>query len=56
MQGFLNDVTQDAEKADKPVVGTKETPYAPMTVLGDVNDSGLGLVSWWDEDQEDAGE
>ena len=43
---------QEAEQAGKPVVGTAAAPYAPMTVVGDVLDSGLGLVSWWDEDQD----
>lgn len=37
------------------MVGTKETPYAPMTLVGDCNDSGLGLVSWWEEQEEEEG-
>jgi hypothetical protein len=45
-------IVQEAEAAGKPVVGTAAAPYAPMTVVGDVLDSGLGLVSWWDEDQD----
>lgn len=37
-----------------PVVGTAEKPYAPMTLVGDVNDSGLGLVNWWLDDEQEA--
>lgn len=36
-------------------VGTASRPYAPMTVIGDVNGDGLGLVSWWaGEDEPEA--
>ncbi len=35
------------------MVGSTEKPYAPMTVVGDVNQDGLGLVSWWTEEDEE---
>lgn len=45
---------QKAADAAVPVVGTAEKPYAPMTLVGDVNDSGLGLVNWWLDDEQEA--
>ncbi|KAH9316157.1 hypothetical protein KI387_024784, partial [Taxus chinensis] len=31
-------------------------PFAPMEVIGDINGSGLGLVSWWADDGDEEAE
>lgn len=36
---------------------TSDSPFAPMVVIGKINDEGLGPVSWWnDEDSDESGE
>ena len=32
---------------DRPAIGSKENPYVPMQVIGDINGDGLGCISWW---------
>ena len=30
-----------------PVVGSQESPFVPIEVVGTIREDGLGLVSWW---------
>jgi hypothetical protein len=38
---------QENEDDDGNHVGSEDNPYAPMEVLGDINEDGLGCVDWW---------
>ena len=44
---------QADEADDGPGIGTTENPYMPMEVLGDINEDGLGLTSWWGAQEEE---
>ena len=30
-----------------PVVGSQESPFVPIEVVGTIREDGLGLVTWW---------
>lgn len=39
--------SQEIEDDSGNHVGSAGNPYAPMEVLGDINEDGLGCISWW---------
>ena len=39
---------QESEDESSHHVGSAKNPYAPMEVLGDINEDGLGCISWWE--------
>ena len=53
-----NEVERKGDETNPDVVprGTAGNPYTPMTIVASVKDEGLGLVSWWGEEAEAAGE
>ncbi len=41
---------------DDKLVGTFARPFAPMEVLGKISGDGLGLTTWWETPEEQAGD
>ena len=44
---------QQQQQEGRAVEGTSERPYAPMEVVGRVDDDGLGMVHWYAAEAED---
>lgn len=34
-------------QGEDKLLGTSAKPFAPMEVIGEINDDGLGLTMWW---------
>lgn len=48
-------ITEPVLWAEKDATfGTAEKPFAPMIVIGKMNDEGLGPISWWNEEDDDS--
>ncbi|GMH38365.1 hypothetical protein BSKO_06249 [Bryopsis sp. KO-2023] len=39
-----------------PLIGTTDKPFSPMIVIGQINEEGLGPLSWWKDDESDSDE
>ncbi|EIE27604.1 DNA-directed RNA polymerase II, 19 kDa polypeptide [Coccomyxa subellipsoidea C-169] len=41
---------RSASEPGGDMLGTAANPFAPMQVVGAIDEDGLGVVSWWDQD------
>lgn len=47
---------QNAASEEERLIGTESHPFVPMEVVGEMNEDGLGMASWWAPADEEGGD